>query len=200
MSKILSPLNDHSVERIPSRLRLALATPVACLLIGGVLGFMLGRFGLKSLKFTYNPEWDIAKILQAVATLGVAVYVYHFAVERSKTASDIRQHLASIARAILEPLRLLHELTRASATSVADVAGAIRTVNVATAEFVDAVEACGGTHCDTEHLSECIRRYRQDIDNYPAETMRLSQQRRLDSGYADARREINRAILTIYKG
>jgi hypothetical protein len=191
-------MND-ATDRIPSRPWLVLATPFACIVIGGVIGFMIGRFGFQSMTFSYRSEWDISRILQALATLGVAVYVYHFATERNRSASDIRQHVVSVTRGVIEPLRILHDLTRNRKATVNEVAAAIRAVNTATAEIRDVIAACG-SKCDISQLDNHIRSYRQAIDNFPAEEMQFQQQLRLDRHYSETRRRINRVILTIYMG
>lgn len=137
-------------------------------LIGGVVGFIAGRFGRTALPDLHpDTKWDIVALLNIVVTLVVAMYLQHWVVARGESAKAHRSHLAALAGSCESVIRDLHKLVRARAEVEGEVILlALRSVNNAIVLLRNALMMTNAT-CSIKEFEGEWRRYGQILDDYP---------------------------------
>lgn len=167
MFGIRSRRNDRSPDSLPRPSR-SWSGPLIYLVIGGVGGFVAGRFGRSALpNLTPETKWDIVDVMNILVTLIIAMYLQQWVVARGESIKARRAHLAHLAGGAENNIRDLHKIVRATTPVEGEaVLTALRDVNNAVLLLRDAV-AMTQAPCSMAALEREWRRYGVMLQDYP---------------------------------
>lgn len=180
---------------LPPASRWTWITSLLLVIIGGVVGFILGRFGPAAFALKYNAKWDIVNVLTLLVTIVIALYVQHAVTFSTEVSRERRRYLAELVKQVADDWSSFHALFRQERPDQNTVAAAIRTVDLGLITLRDALAMCS-VSVTSIHMESAWLQYRRALSDFP-DPLTTAGQALLQKHFVDGRKCASWLVLAL---